>query len=94
MLGVAPSLAVALLRWRNFWVKIAVLRNSRREAGCAQRNARFWARNIFHRGRFFFVAAFFFAVGGNKNLGVCFLMNRWRKINCGTFFAIRRRRKN
>ena len=36
-----------LLRGRNIWVKIAVLRNSRREAGCAQRNTRFRARNSF-----------------------------------------------
>ena len=31
---------VALLRWRNIWLKIAVLRNSHREAGCVLRNTR------------------------------------------------------
>ena len=72
MLGVAPSLAVALLRWRNFWVKIAVLRNSRREAGCAQRNARFWARNIFHRGRFFFCCGLFFRRRREQKFGRLF----------------------
>ena len=30
------QLAVALLRGRNIWDKVAVSRNSRREAGCAQ----------------------------------------------------------
>ena len=40
-------LAVALLRGRNNWVKIAVFRNSRREAGCAQRkNAVFGAQRF------------------------------------------------
>ena len=37
-------MADALLRGRNIWVKMAVLRNSRREAGWAQRNKRFWAQ--------------------------------------------------
>lgn len=41
--------AVAKLRWRNIWINISVLRNCRREAGCAQRDTRCWARNIFHR---------------------------------------------
>ena len=43
------QLVVALLRGRNIWVKIAVLCISRLEAGCAQRNTRFWARNIVAR---------------------------------------------
>ena len=38
-----------------------VLRNSCREAGCAQRNMRFWARNIFRRRRFLLVRRFFAA---------------------------------
>ena len=46
-----------MLRWRNIWVKIAVLRNRRRKAGCAQRNTRFWASAKKN------VAAIFFAVG-------------------------------
>ena len=45
------SLLVSLLRGRNFWFKLAVLRDSRREAGCAQRNQRFLARNIFRCSR-------------------------------------------
>ena len=77
MLGVAPSLAVALLRWRNFWVKIAVLRNSRREAGCAQRNARFWARNMFRRQAIKKMLREFFSPGGEKKkLGPFFLLSR------------------
>ena len=40
---------VGLLRGRNLWVKIAVLRNNRREVGYEQRNARFLVRNIFRR---------------------------------------------
>ena len=43
---------------------VSVLRNSRRETGCAQRNTRFLARNIFrHRRWFSFVARLFFAGG-------------------------------
>ena len=40
-------------------VKIAVLRSSRREAGFAQRNTRFLARNIFRPRRFLVVARLF-----------------------------------
>ena len=57
--------AVALLRWRNIWVKIAVLRNSRREAACEQRNTRFWVRNIFAAGEKM-CCGLFFAVGERK----------------------------
>ena len=42
-------MAVVLLRGRNVWVEIAVLRNSRREALVVR--TRFLARNIFGRRR-------------------------------------------
>ena len=53
-------LAVALLRGRNIWVKIAILSNSRREAGClrAAQHAIFGAQH-FHRRRFFCCAPIF-----------------------------------
>ena len=38
------QLAVALLRWRNILVKVAVFRKSRRGPDCAQRNTRFFGR--------------------------------------------------
>ena len=66
-----------LLRGRNIWVKIAVLRNSRREAGCAQRNTRFWGRNIFRRRP--------------KKCCAPFLRRRQKK-KWGPFLLIRRRR--
>ena len=59
-------LAVALLRGRSISVKIAVLRNSRREAGCAQCNTRFWR---FCEKE---CCAFFFAVGEKKKGGPFF----------------------
>ena len=44
------QLAVALLRGRNVWVYITVLGNSSRaRLVAAQRNKRFWARNVFRR---------------------------------------------
>ena len=55
-----------LSRGRNIWVKIPVLRNSRREAGCAQRNARFWARNMFRRQAIKKMLREFFSPGGEK----------------------------
>ena len=38
---------------------MAVLRNSRREAGCGQRNTRFLVRNVFRRMRKKMLRAFF-----------------------------------
>ena len=66
-------LLVALSRGRNIWVKIAVLRNSRREAGCAQRNTRFWASNIFRRSRNSLLRVFFSSLRyGEKKMGIFF----------------------
>ena len=83
--------AVALLRWRNIWVKIAVLCNSRREAGCAQRSTRILAHNILRPRRFFFVAAFFSSRRRIFFLSIFFLIRCWRGgKQKKTFFAIRR----
>lgn len=46
-------LGIALLRGRNTWVEITILRDSRREPGCVQRFTRFRPRNIFRRRRNF-----------------------------------------
>ena len=64
--------AVAFLRWHNIWLKIAVLGNSRCEAGCPQRNTRFWARNIFRLARRIFLLRPFFSAETIFVLGACF----------------------
>ena len=43
---------------RNMWVKVGVFRDRRREAGCAQSNTRFFARNIFRRSHVFIKRTF------------------------------------
>ena len=55
----------------QYFVKIPIVRNSRREAGCAQRDTRFWARNIFRRRPKKF-ARLFFALGAEKKIGPFF----------------------
>ena len=47
-------------------VEMTVERNSRREPGCAQRNTRFSARNIFAAGVFFCCAPLFGLSRGEK----------------------------
>ena len=66
--------AVALLHGRNIWVKIAVLRNRRRE----QHNPRFWARDIFRRRR------------RRKNMSRVFFSPYGEKLFWSPFFRIRR----
>ena len=73
------------------------LRNSRREAGCAQRNTRFRARNIFRRAGDFFCCAIFLQQAkkkrGNWGLFAAGGKNRRRKnIFWECFFLNRRRR--
>ena len=69
-------LPVALLSGRNIWVKVAVWRNSRREAGCAQRKTRLWARNISCRRRKKLLRAFSSPWAKTKNWGPFFLICR------------------
>ena len=78
--------AVALLRWRNIWVKIAVLRNSRREDGCTQRNTRFWARTIFRRRCFFLLRPFYSPEASFFQTILFSFPVRWRKKILSTFF--------
>ena len=66
------ELAVALFCARNMWVKIAVSRNSRCEAGCAQPSPRFGARHIFRRRRKKILRVFFSPCGRKKYLGPLF----------------------
>ena len=59
------------------WVKIVVLRNSRREAGCAQRNTLLGRATFFAEGEK--MLPFFFAIGGTKKWGIFFLIIRSEK---------------
>ena len=59
-------LAVALWCGRNIWANITVLRNSRREAGCAQRNIAILGAQLFSPQRRKKSCAFFITCGGKK----------------------------